>query len=49
MIKLEVPLIVAVNKTDLMDQRVFEKQFQQITKFFDFARRIPIIPISAKS
>lgn len=48
MIRLEVPLVIAINKTDLISKDIFEKHFRQMTIFFDFAKWIPIIPISAQ-
>jgi predicted GTPase len=42
------PIIVAVNKIDTLDQSQTKYRFNQVVKAFHFAKWIPILPISAK-
>lgn len=46
-IKLDVPIVLAVNKVDAIPKNELDKYFKNVTKFLDFARWIPIIPISS--
>ncbi len=49
LIKLKLPLIIAVNKIDELTKEEFEKKFNDVVKAFSFAKWIPIVPISAKT
>jgi GTP-binding protein len=48
LIKLDQPIIVAVNKIDDFDKKTVDKMIKKIALMFDFAKWLPIIPISAK-
>lgn len=47
-IKMNLPVIVWVNKIDEVDINTKDILLKKITQLLDFAKRIPIIPISAK-
>jgi predicted GTPase len=49
LIKLKLPLIIAVNKIDTLPPHEFKRRFNMIVKALHFAKWIPIIPISAKT
>ncbi len=49
LIKLKIPLIVAVNKIDKLTDFQVRKKFNDIVKALHFAKWIPIVPISAKN
>lgn len=48
LIQLNVPIVVALNKIDEIWKDVYERVFKQCVVQFDFAKWIPIIPISAQ-
>ncbi|WP_213348935.1 ribosome biogenesis GTPase Der [Candidatus Vampirococcus lugosii] len=47
--KLNVPIIVALNKSDLLDQKTLKLRTKQIIALLSFGKHIPIIDISAKN
>ena len=49
LIKLKLPIIIAVNKIDEISPSEFKKKFNDVVKAFSFAKWIPIVPISAKT
>mgnify|MGYP002347380554 CR=1 FL=1 len=46
--KLNLPMIICVNKIDMVSKKDFERDFELVRSKFDFVKRVPIIPISAK-
>lgn len=47
--KLKVPAIIAVNKTDLFSKKSIDNFIKFCTRNIEFAKHIPIIPISSKT
>lgn len=47
-LNLNIPVIIAANKTDEKDKSELENQFKLIIHQFEFAKYLPILPISAK-
>lgn len=48
MIRFHVPIIVVLNKVDLISQKELDQKMALIVKYLEMAKWIPIIPISAK-
>jgi len=46
--KLNLPMIICVNKIDMVEKKDFERDFELVKSKFDFVKRVPIVPISAK-
>lgn len=47
-IDMKLPIIITINKIDLLDKKVFDRQFKILMNKFSFAKWIPVVPISAK-
>ncbi len=47
--KLNVPIIIALNKSDLLDKKTLKLKSEQIIALLSFGKHIPIVEISAKS
>ncbi len=48
MIRFHVPIIIVVNKVDLVSKKELEQKMELIVKYLEMAKWIPIVPISAK-
>lgn len=46
--KLTLPIMICVNKIDLVSRKDFDRDFELVRSKFDFVKRVPIVPISAK-
>lgn len=49
MIRFHVPIILVLNKVDLVEKKELEQKMALIVKFLEMAKWIPIIPISAQT
>jgi len=47
-LQLNIPVIIVANKVDEKSKIDLERQFKLIIHEFDFAKHLPIVPISAK-
>jgi predicted GTPase len=48
MIDMKLPIIITINKIDLLNKKIFDEQFKVLLHKFNFAKWIPVVPISAK-
>jgi predicted GTPase len=45
---MKLPIIITINKIDLLDKKIFDREFKVLIHKFNFAKWIPVVPISAK-
>lgn len=45
---LKLPILIVVNKMDSLDEIESDRTFEKVVDFFRFARRVPVLPISAE-
>lgn len=49
MIRFHVPIVIVLNKVDMIDKKELDQKMALILKFLEMAKWIPIVPISAKN
>lgn len=47
-LQMHLPVIIAGNKIDLLSASVQKQRMEQLVAYIDFAKYIPIIPLSAE-